>query len=549
MKIYLKNMKKLFTLLALIVITTINAQAPQGFNYQATVRNSSGALIINQNVLFKFNIMLNSQTSLPVYSETHQAPTDDLGQVNLTIGSGTPTTGTFSSINWGNGSYFLGIELNTGAGYVAMGTTQLLSVPYALYANTAGSTSSNNTGLISPTITTNPVANIIGTTATFSASISNVNINQLSRAGFVYSLNPNPIYEFASGGTSPGNALEVNLSSNTFTFDSAVQGFPNFSPNTLYYVRAFVITENNTIVYGNEISFVTEEASSSQQTIVDIASANANLSILVQALDKVGLVATLQGAGPFTVFAPDNDAFIAAGYTSAVISALPANDPGLTQILLNHVVIGAVQSTGLTNNTYIKTLGKGSASSINTLSMYVKIAGATVTLNGGATNSGATIVTADIEASNGVIHVVDNVISLPTVVNHAIANPNFTTLFGSLSGAGLLPTLSGTAGSPFTVFAPTNGAFTTFESQNPGVLASLSSGQLSSVLTYHVVGANVLSIAIPTSPITTLESGTFTIAGTTITDEQNRQTSIILTDVQCSNGVIHAVNNVLLPSL
>ena len=90
--------------------------------------------------------MLNSQTSLPVYSETHQAPTDDLGQVNLVIGTGTPTTGTFSSINWGNGSYFLGIELNTGAGYVAMGTTQLLSVPYALHANTATSTTGNTGG-------------------------------------------------------------------------------------------------------------------------------------------------------------------------------------------------------------------------------------------------------------------------------------------------------------------------------------------------------------------------------------------------------------------
>jgi hypothetical protein len=249
-------MKKLFTLLALIVITTINAQAPQGFNYQATVRNSSGALIVNQNVLFKFNIMLNSQTSLPVYSETHQVPTDDLGQVNLTVGTGTATTGTFAGINWANGTYYLGIELNTGTEYVAMGTTQLLSVPYALYANTAGSTSSNNTGLISPTITTNPVTNISGTTASFSASISNANINQLSTtAGFVYSLNPNPIFDIASSNT--GNVLRVDLSSNTFTYDFAVQGWPNFLSNTLYYVRAFVFTENNTIVYGNEISFVT----------------------------------------------------------------------------------------------------------------------------------------------------------------------------------------------------------------------------------------------------------------------------------------------------
>ena len=140
------NMKKLYNLLAIILITTINAQAPQGFNYQATVRNSSGALITSQNVLFKFNIMLNSQTSLPVYSETHQAPTDDLGQVNLTVGQGTATTGTFAGINWANGSYFLGIELNTGSGYVAMGTTQLLSVPYALHANTANSTTGNSGG-------------------------------------------------------------------------------------------------------------------------------------------------------------------------------------------------------------------------------------------------------------------------------------------------------------------------------------------------------------------------------------------------------------------
>jgi hypothetical protein len=132
-------MKKLFTLLALVLTLITFAQAPQGFNYQATVRNSAGALIVNQNVNFKFNIMLNSATSLPVFSETHMVPTDDLGQVNLVIGTGTATTGTFSTINWGSGNYYLGIELNTGAGYVAMGTTQLLSVPYALHAKTAES--------------------------------------------------------------------------------------------------------------------------------------------------------------------------------------------------------------------------------------------------------------------------------------------------------------------------------------------------------------------------------------------------------------------------
>ena len=137
-------MKKLFTLLALFASIATFAQAPQGFNYQATVRNGAGALIINQNVYFKFNVMLNSSTSVPVFTETHYVPTDNLGQVNLVIGQGTATVGTFSTINWGTGNYYLGIELNTGSGYVAMGTTQLLSVPYALYANSAGSFSNGN---------------------------------------------------------------------------------------------------------------------------------------------------------------------------------------------------------------------------------------------------------------------------------------------------------------------------------------------------------------------------------------------------------------------
>lgn len=131
-------MKKIFTLLMFFCIAATYSQAPQGFNYQATVRDNNGNLIINQNVYFKFNIMRNSPTSLPTYSETHYVPTDDLGNVSLVIGQGTATEGTFSEIPWGEGAYYLGIELNTGSGYVAMGTTQFLSVPYALYANQAG---------------------------------------------------------------------------------------------------------------------------------------------------------------------------------------------------------------------------------------------------------------------------------------------------------------------------------------------------------------------------------------------------------------------------
>jgi uncharacterized protein (TIGR02145 family) len=153
-------MKKLYTLLALVITLITFAQAPQGFNYQATVRNSSGALIVNQNVFFKFNLMLNSASSLPVFSETHMTPTDDLGQVNLVIGTGTANIGTFSTINWGTGNYYLGIELNTGSGYVAMGTTQLLSVPYALYANSAGNAQAATPNLASVLAVNNGANNL-----------------------------------------------------------------------------------------------------------------------------------------------------------------------------------------------------------------------------------------------------------------------------------------------------------------------------------------------------------------------------------------------------
>ena len=137
-------MKKfyIFLCLAIASLTQLQAQAPQGFNYQATVRNSTGELIINSNVYFKFNVIQDSQTADPIFTETHEILTDDLGQVNLIIGQGTANIGVFSELDWSLGSYYLGIQLSIDGpnDYVAMGTTQLLSVPYALYAANSGNT-------------------------------------------------------------------------------------------------------------------------------------------------------------------------------------------------------------------------------------------------------------------------------------------------------------------------------------------------------------------------------------------------------------------------
>ncbi|MFN3969711.1 fasciclin domain-containing protein, partial [Flavobacterium sp.] len=129
--------------------------------------------------------------------------------------------------------------------------------------------------------------------------------------------------------------------------------------------------------------------SNQPQTIAEIASANANLSILVQALDRAGLVSTFDSPGDFTVFAPTNDKFEAFldanGF--ADINAVPL--PLLTEVLKNHVVSGSFYSNELAIG-YVKTLAKGSASTTNTLSMYIEV-GSTVKLNGGATNGGATV--------------------------------------------------------------------------------------------------------------------------------------------------------------
>lgn len=137
-------MKKFLFFLSLVIISinTTLSQSPPGFNYQGEVRDSNGEKLVNQPVYFKFNIHQDSQTSLPIFTEIHYAATDDLGQVSLVIGNGSATLGNFSNIDWSTGIYFLGIELDVGEGYTAMGNTQLFSVPYALYAENSGSTQS-----------------------------------------------------------------------------------------------------------------------------------------------------------------------------------------------------------------------------------------------------------------------------------------------------------------------------------------------------------------------------------------------------------------------
>jgi uncharacterized surface protein with fasciclin (FAS1) repeats len=280
------------------------------------------------------------------------------------------------------------------------------------------------------------------------------------------------------------------------------------------------------------------------KNVVELAQGTADLSILVEAVVAADLATTLSGAGPFTVFAPTNAAFAAAltelGLTKAELLA-PANKALLTQILTYHVVSGKVLKAQVPVGTPIVTLQGESFTVDSTLAITDQ--------RGRKANITAT----DIVATNGVVHLIDKVI-LPTnknVVQVAQSNPDFSVLVEAVVAAGLTTTLSGTG--PFTVFAPTNAAFTAALTElgltKAQLLDPANKALLTKILTYHVVSGKVLKAQVPVgTPITTLQTETFTVDSTlTITDQRGRKAKIVATDIAATNGVVHVIDKVILP--
>lgn len=127
-------MKQLFTFLLLVMVTGLNAQAPQSIPYQAVVRNTDGSVMANTAMTITFKIHDASATGNVVYEENHSTTTNSQGLISLNVGNGVVVSGTFSGINWGTGSKFLHVLMNAGNGVVDLGTQQMMSVPYTLYA-------------------------------------------------------------------------------------------------------------------------------------------------------------------------------------------------------------------------------------------------------------------------------------------------------------------------------------------------------------------------------------------------------------------------------
>lgn len=274
--------------------------------------------------------------------------------------------------------------------------------------------------------------------------------------------------------------------------------------------------------------------------IIDTAVADGRFTTLATALTEAGLIDTLKGPGPFTVFAPTDDAF--AKLPAGALEDLLADKAALTEVLTYHVVSGKVMAADVVSLT--------SADTVAGMPVSIKVDGGNVFLN-----DSSQVVITDIETSNGVIHVIDAVILPPsdeaaesnTIVDIAVADGRFTTLVAALQAAELVETLSGEG--PFTVFAPTNDAFAALPAGTVENLLKPENKQaLTDILLYHVVSGKVMAadvVGLPSAATVLGKDITITVKDGKVF--LNDTVEVIITDIEASNGVIHVIDAVLLP--
>jgi uncharacterized surface protein with fasciclin (FAS1) repeats len=298
-------------------------------------------------------------------------------------------------------------------------------------------------------------------------------------------------------------------------------------------------------------------------TIVEILDADAaNFSILKAALVKTGLLNTFRNPGSYTILAPKNSAFIAAGINETTIEAMNSTQVGaLNRTLRYHVLTSGMLAADLPSKGYVNTFSPFGTSTSTSISLYSNKTNGVV-INGGNTNGGATVLQADINASNGVIHVISHVLSIPKVHNLIIANPDLSSLVGVLTSApqaavltDITTTATGaTTALSRTVFAPTNAAF-----GSAAFLTGQSDANITKVLRYHLVNNNLrasssTSFASTAQTINTQLTGpqqTISIAAGTvkIADISATNANITTINIQGSNGVAHIIDKVLQPTL
>ncbi len=266
------------------------------------------------------------------------------------------------------------------------------------------------------------------------------------------------------------------------------------------------------------------------KTIIETAEEAGSFTTLLAAVEAAGLTGTLSGEGPFTVFAPTDDAF--AELPAGTVAALLEDPDGeLKDVLLYHVVGDELMAAEVTSQPDAMTL-LGKRLRFDTTE--------------GVMVDGAEVVTADIICSNGVIHVIDAVM-LPkgNIVETAVADGSFTTLVAAVQAAGLDSTLSDET-RDFTVFAPTDDAFAALPAGTVEALLEEPEGTLTEILLYHVADGRLMATdVLAMDSIDTLQ-GTALVVDTADGVMVDGAT-VIVTDVECSNGVIHVIDAVMIP--
>jgi len=279
------------------------------------------------------------------------------------------------------------------------------------------------------------------------------------------------------------------------------------------------------------------------QTVVDIAVASDDFSSLETAVVTANLAETLSSEGPFTVFAPTDAAF--GELDAALLNDLLTNPdslPALTNILTYHVVAGRVTSGNLG-------LDLGAILRGEVINGYVEtVNGSTLRIEAtpfGIMINGSTMVdVADIEASNGIIHVIDSVLLPPSDIVDTAVSAGFDTLVAAVQAANLESALR--AEGPYTVFAPTQEAFAALGEETLNNLLN-DPDTLGNILLYHVVDGDIYASEVAPGPVTMLNGDVATIS---LSDEGGLMiegANIIATDVTTSNGVIHVIDSVILP--
>lgn len=229
------------------------AQTQEKISYQAVIRNATNQLMPNQAIGMRVSVLQGSVNGAAVYIETHTKTTNVNGLVSLEIGNGQIVNGNFSLIDWSNGPFFIKTEtdINGGTNYTITGTSQMLSVPYALYAKNAGKV--NNMAM--PTITTLSATNVTSNEVTFQANFSGFGVIE---KGFVWSPFNGPSAINSEKNVVPGTEWgNFSFRNQLFKVTNETGSFHAFKPNTTYYYRAYVLTENNIYLYGETIPFTT----------------------------------------------------------------------------------------------------------------------------------------------------------------------------------------------------------------------------------------------------------------------------------------------------